>query len=1329
MPVTKSQLDYWNGSAWVTAETPADNNALISFSTEEKMGQPMACSIKVSNKFNNPFSATQSDFKGKLSGVFTDFQRIRVIDSGTRVVLFYGRIYKTVEKYDLAFGNVIDIEALDALAELKDMVTDGHDDITMTTSGDTYPTIASPTTAVGKRSGLIKGFLSLFAKSGNITFTGDSNRFNESVTTFSKAGEYPMQKGGQKSVLAHINAAAKDDPQDSAKKTLTYDYYVDPNFQSNADSHEPAAFFNYFKRGERPSTTPETYSLRIEYPTGGGLTRTGRIYPMMADYDFSRPKTELFTDAVCHYVDEGPDTVGGATNKDKGFDIEEKLAKLELVKVKSISGSFVWAGKAIGGGTTGVDSAEEVKSGSTVVGRIQFISATSGGSDGSPEYALISDATSDFPATGTITGATTTGSSFQIVSRNSTTFGINKTARLGASNVENADIIREQAVSRLRRSSDSILRGRFRIVQKPWFYLDSGSTSVSSNTITFADLNPLSYGFRIGMTVNKVSSTGVVQSYGYATAVTANSVTTAGMSSSIATGDIIRLYVPVRASDSCYVINRLVNITGGNFEITGVRYTEDNGVMSTELEVVWSNSRLGPVNTPTARLISVVSEKENYTQPSGGTAQSAKAKLTSKFSHHSSNKHTTIAWTAGQLTVGANAYAISVGTQVFGSTGEHYLYYTGSGTGFSTSTVAAYTTNKDHTLVCWINVLSTSDNTQWLEFKALGDLNTSVPDKGKASSTVNERTIKPTDKLTTEGMEYFNAQVVLKATGDNVIAYGANGTSVVSSFPITFADGTSVTITSISNPAFTLTSAAGVDNYIYVDISNTSLNITTTYSSAVGDTKLVIATCERVPGYDALVFGKDSAASGGMSGMRAAEGKVNTAFDSNVEFDKNFELTTNDTYLNAAPVLRFGVGLPGISTATMGLHLSQGNATGHEQPLLFVPTLGAASSLGFIQFPTSGVQEDDMVIGSNQEIWLKSYTNVINMSNTDTTTGVALKMIGMGSIQFYHSGGNFAGFGNPVSNPSSSYLIHLPTAVPTPDKILKSTSGNGLNFEWVDMPSGTTYSAGTGLTLSSTTFSVTADTYAAYSHSHNYAASSHSHSYDNYVSWRYRTDTSSYEDVISNESVSIRGGDDIDVTHTGGTITIDYTGSGGGSGTINSGSTSRLAYYTGSTTLDDVSYFSNANQIGDASDSVYLFYTDNADIGALNVSGTSQAVRIASLYGISSGTTVLADGSNYIYKQSSSERYKANIRPLETDSTQIYSLVGKTFEAKPRPDGTTESGTFFGLIAEEVYEILPDLVVVNNENQPDSVQYQNISVLLLEEMKKLKARIEVLEGN
>jgi len=668
MPIAKAQLDYWDGSAWVTAETPSDNNALIRFTIDEKMGQSMACTVKVSNRFNNPFSSTQADFKGKLSGVFTDFQRIRVIDSATHVVLFYGRIYQTTEKYDLSFGNVIDIEAMDALSELKDMISDGHDDINMTTSGTTYPTTGSPTTAVGKRSGLIKGLISLFSKSGNITFAGDSNRFDESATDFSTAGEYPLKKGGQKSILAHINSAAKDDPHTSAKKVATYDYYVDPNFQSRATSHEPESFFNYFKRGDRPSSTPATYALRIEYPTGGGLTRTGRIQPMMADYDFTRPKSELFTDAVCHYVDEGPATVGGATNKDKGWDIEEKTAKLELVKVKSISGSFVWSGKAIGGGTAGTDSAEEIKSGSTVVGRIQFMSATSGGSDSSPEYALVSDATSAFPATGTITGATSTSSSFQIVSRNSDTFGINKTARLGATNIDNADAVREQAVSRLRRTSDSILRGRIRIMTKPWYYLDSSSTTVSSNTITFGDLNPLNYGFRIGMTVNKVSSTGVVVAYGYATAVTSNSVTVGnGMSETVSTGNIIRLYIPIRASDSCYIINRLVNITGGDFQIAEINYTEDNGILSTELDVVGRNSGLGPPQNTVSRLVSAVSERENYTQPSGGTAQSAKVKLTCKFSQHSSNKHTTVAWTAGQLTVGANAYAISQGTQVFGS--------------------------------------------------------------------------------------------------------------------------------------------------------------------------------------------------------------------------------------------------------------------------------------------------------------------------------------------------------------------------------------------------------------------------------------------------------------------------------------------------------------------------------------------------------------------------------------------------------------------------------------------------------------------------------------
>ena len=57
----------------------------------------------------------------------------------------------------------------------------------------------------------------------------------------------------------------------------------------------------------------------------------------------------------------------------------------------------------------------------------------------------------------------------------------------------------------------------------------------------------------------------------------------------------------------------------------------------------------------------------------------------------------------------------------------------------------------------------------------------------------------------------------------------------------------------------------------------------------------------------------------------------------------------------------------------------------------------------------------------------------------------------------------------------------------------------------------------------------------------------------------------------------------------------------------------------------------------------------------------------------------------------------------------------------------------FGYVAEEVHEILPQLVGYDNfengDNLPASVHYNQITVLLVEEMKKLRARIEVLEGN
>lgn len=100
------------------------------------------------------------------------------------------------------------------------------------------------------------------------------------------------------------------------------------------------------------------------------------------------------------------------------------------------------------------------------------------------------------------------------------------------------------------------------------------------------------------------------------------------------------------------------------------------------------------------------------------------------------------------------------------------------------------------------------------------------------------------------------------------------------------------------------------------------------------------------------------------------------------------------------------------------------------------------------------------------------------------------------------------------------------------------------------------------------------------------------------------------------------------------------------------------------------------------------------------------------------------DGSGFFKRcpVASSRRYKKDITDLEFDSSKIYSLrpvsfTWKEFDARS-----------FGLIAEEVAEVLPQLVDNDEEGKPNSVKYKELSVLLLAELKKLKSKIDNLEN-
>jgi len=88
----------------------------------------------------------------------------------------------------------------------------------------------------------------------------------------------------------------------------------------------------------------------------------------------------------------------------------------------------------------------------------------------------------------------------------------------------------------------------------------------------------------------------------------------------------------------------------------------------------------------------------------------------------------------------------------------------------------------------------------------------------------------------------------------------------------------------------------------------------------------------------------------------------------------------------------------------------------------------------------------------------------------------------------------------------------------------------------------------------------------------------------------------------------------------------------------------------------------------------------------------------------------------------SSRRYKHDIRSMDDASETIYALRPVSFRYHNQYDATQTIA--FGLIAEEVAEVYPDLVGRNPEGQPESVRYEQINAMLLNEFLKEHRRGE-----
>jgi trimeric autotransporter adhesin len=92
----------------------------------------------------------------------------------------------------------------------------------------------------------------------------------------------------------------------------------------------------------------------------------------------------------------------------------------------------------------------------------------------------------------------------------------------------------------------------------------------------------------------------------------------------------------------------------------------------------------------------------------------------------------------------------------------------------------------------------------------------------------------------------------------------------------------------------------------------------------------------------------------------------------------------------------------------------------------------------------------------------------------------------------------------------------------------------------------------------------------------------------------------------------------------------------------------------------------------------------------------------------------------------SSRRFKDEIMPMEQTSEVIYGLRPVSFRYKPAIEPTRPQS--FGLIAEEVEKINPDLVSRAKDGKPLSVRYDQVNAMLLNEFLKEHKKVQALEA-
>jgi Chaperone of endosialidase len=106
------------------------------------------------------------------------------------------------------------------------------------------------------------------------------------------------------------------------------------------------------------------------------------------------------------------------------------------------------------------------------------------------------------------------------------------------------------------------------------------------------------------------------------------------------------------------------------------------------------------------------------------------------------------------------------------------------------------------------------------------------------------------------------------------------------------------------------------------------------------------------------------------------------------------------------------------------------------------------------------------------------------------------------------------------------------------------------------------------------------------------------------------------------------------------------------------------------------------------------------------------------------GDPVVVDANGQLGTATSSARFKKNIKPMDTASDAILAFNPVTFQYKNDAKDTPQ----FGLIAEEVAKVNPDLVVRDRNGEIYSVRYEAVNAMLLNEFLKEHEKVQAQQA-